>query len=230
MATGLAVYNTENTIQIDENWKNYGFRQKIAVSATVYDTSPPNPAGFNGMPYMLTVSGSPQLLVACKAAVLLPVKQHSYYSGGTWELNWLFMRQLGMFGTVSETVEFYIFDQMTGPFSNVGLAVYNAAGELVFHSDARPMKLGSASNAGIQGCNTSFSGDSGRTYVPLILSNPFVVANIGGGMGNRHFSYGNRSLGSVITGEGTPQLGAFASLAGSTDIPGLYAAIDVTGL
>lgn len=230
MSAGLTVYNTGNTVQIDENWKNYGFRQKIPVSATVYDTSPPNPAGFNGMPYTLTVSGSPQLLVACKASVLLPIKQHSYYSGGTWSLSWLFMRQPGMFGAVSETVEFYVFDQMDGAYSNVGLEVFNAAGQRVFHSDAPVMKLGSASNPGIQGCNASFYGDSGRTYVPLILSNPFVSANIGGGMGYRHFSYGNRSMGSYITGEGTPQLGAFASVVYGADIPGLYAAIDVTGL
>lgn len=227
MATGLKIYNTGNTIQIDENWKNYGFRYKVPVFVTAYVTSPPNPAGFNGMPYTLTVSGSPQLLVACKASALLPVKLHSYYSGGVWSLNWLFMNQIGVLDPTSETVEFYVFDQMTGPFSNVGLAVYNAAGELVFHSDARPMKLGSVSNAGVQGCNTYFYGDSGRTYVPLILSNPFVTANVGSG--NRHFSYGNRSMGSYITGEGTPQLGAFASVT-TVDIPGLYAAIDVTGL
>lgn len=230
MPAGLTIYNTGNTVQVDENWKNYGFRQKFSVTATVYDTSPPNPAGFNGMPYSFSIAGSPQLLVACKAAVLLPVKQHSYYSGGSWNLNWLFMRQIGVTGTVSETVEFYVFDQMDSSYSNVGLEVFNAAGERVFHSDAPVMRVGSDSNPGFQGCNTYFYGDSGRTYVPLILSNPFVAANIGGGLGNRHFSYGNRSLGSVITGEGTPQLGAFASLFSSADIAGLYAAIDVTDL
>lgn len=227
MPAGLTVYNTGSTVQIDENWKNYGFRQKIPVTLSAYDTSPPNPAGFNGATYQLAVSGSPQLLVACKAAVLLPIKQFSYYSGGTWYLNWLFMKQLGVFGAVSETVEFYVFDEMNSSYSNVGLEVFNAAGQRVYHSDAPVMRLGGAS-VGIQPCNTPFSGDSGRTYVPLILTNPFVSAL--SGFGYRHFSYGNRSLGSYIHAEGTPQLGASGSLVGSADIPGLYAAIDVTGL
>lgn len=228
MPTGLTIFNNGGTVQIDENWKNYGFRQKIPASFTVYDTSPPNPAGFNGATYQLVVSGSPQLLVACKAAVLLPVKQHSYFNGSTWYLNWLFMRQLGMFGAVSETVEFYVFDAMDGAYSNVGMEVFNAAGERVFHSDAPVMRLGSVADAGIQPCNTAFSGDSGRDYVPLILVPPFVSASVGSGY--RHFSYGNRSLGSYIHAEGTPQLGISGSLSGFADAPGLYAAIDVTGL
>lgn len=228
MVAGLKIYNTGGTIQIDENWKNYGYQYKVPVTVTVYNTSPPNPPGFNGATYQLALSGTPQLLVACKAATLLPVKQFSYYSGGTWYLTWLFMRQLGEVADITETVDFYVFDAMAGSGSTVGLKVYNAAGEVVFDSSVRPMKVGSLGNAGIQPCNTGFTGDVGHTYVPLILSNPFVVANVGSG--NRHFSYGNRSLGSSITGEGTPQLGASASLEGATDIPGLYAAIDVTGL
>lgn len=227
MPAGLTVYNTGSTVQIDENWKNYGYRQKIPVTVTSYDTSPPNPAGFNGATYQLAVSGSPQLLVACKASDLLPVKQHSYYSSGTWYLNWIFMKQIGVFGAVSETVEFYVFDEMNSSYSNVGLEVFNASGERVYHSDAPVMRLGGAS-VGIQGCNVGFTGDSGRTYVPLILIPPFVSANVGSG--NRHFSYGNRSVGSNILAEGTPQLGSSGSLTVSVDLPGLYAAIDVTGL
>lgn len=226
MPAGITIINNGGTVQIDENWKNYGYRQRIPVSVSVYDTSPPNPTGFNGATYQLAVSGSPQLLVACRAADLLPVKQFSYYSGGTWYITWLFMKQLGVFGTVSETVWFYVFDEMGGAYSNVGLEVFNASGQRVFHSDSPVMRLGGA-NVGVQPCNTQFNGDSGREYVPLILTPPFVSANVGSG--NRHFSYGNRSVGSNILAEGTPQLGSSASLTGTVDIPGLYAAIDVTG-
>lgn len=227
MPAGLTVYNTGSTVQIDENWKNYGYRQKIPVTVTAYDTSPPNPAGFNGATYQLAINGSPQLLVACKAAVLLPIKQFSYYNSGTWYLTWLFMKQLGVFGAVSETVEFYVFDAMDGSYSTVGLEVFNALGQRVYHSDAPVMRLG-GSSVGIQPCNTPFTGDSGRTYVPLILIPPYVSAS--NGTGYRHFSYGNRSLGSYIHAEGTPQLGSSGSLTGNSDLPGLYAAIDVTGL
>lgn len=228
MVAGLKIYNTGGTIQIDEEWKNYGYKSKVPVTITVYNTSPPNPTGFNGATYQLVLSGTPQLLVACKAATLLPVKQFSYYSSGTWTLTWLFMRQLGEFSDITETVNFYVFDAMAGSGTTVGLKVYNGSGEVVFDSSVRPMKLGSLASAGIQACNVPFSGDSGRTYVPLILTAPFVTANVGSG--NRHFSYGNRSVGSNILAEGTPQLGSTASLAGVVDLPGLYAAIDVTGL
>ena len=82
-------------------------------------------------------------------------------------------------------------------------------------------------NVGVQGCNVQFNGDAGREYCPLILVPPFWTANVG--LGNRHFSWGNRSIGNVITGEATPQLGNFGSLT-TVNLPGLYAAIDVTGL
>lgn len=228
MPAGITIINDGGTTQIDENWKNYGYRQRIPVTVTAYDTSPPNPPGFNGATYQLVVSGSPQLLIACKAAELLPVKQQSYFDGSTWYSTWLFMKQLGLLGTggVTETVWFYIFDAMDGAYSNVGLEVFNAGGQRVFHSDSPVMRLGGA-NVGIQPCNAYFVGDAGREYVPLILQNPFVTANVGSGY--RHFSYGNRSVGSNILAEGTPQLGVSGSTIFGVDIPGLYAAIDVTG-
>lgn len=226
MPAGITIINDGGTVQIDENWKNYGYRQRFAVSVTAYDTSPPNPAGFNGATYQIAVAGSPQLLVGCKAADLLPVKQFSYYSGGTWYITWLFMKQLGVFGAVSESVWFYVFDAMAGSYSNVGIEVFDGSGARVFHSDSPVMRLGGA-NVGVQPCNTPFSGDSGREYVPLILTPPFVTANVGSGY--RHFSYGNRSVGSNILAEGTPQLGSSGSTVFGVDIPGLYAAIDVTG-
>lgn len=226
MPAGFLAINNENSVQIDENWKNYGLSQKTAVTITAYSTSPPNPTGWGGAPYQLIVAGSPQLLVACKASVLLPVKQWSYYDGTYWYLNWVFMRQLGEFGTVTETVWFYVFDAMDGTYSNIGLEVFNAAGVRVFHSDAPVMRLGGA-NVGIQPCNVPFYGDSGREYVPLILTAPFYTAYTGSAY--RHFSHSNRSLGSYIHAEETAQINVGGSLAGSVNLPGLYAAIDVTG-
>lgn len=228
MPAGLTIYNDAGTVQIDENWKNYGFIQKIPVTITSYTSSPPNPAGWNGMPYQLVVSGSPQLLVGCKSATLQGIKQFSYYSAGTWYLNWLFMIPWWMGGPQTETVWFYVFDTMDGTYSNVGFEVFNAAGERVFHSGAPLMRLGGAS-PGIQPCNVPFIGDVGREYCPLILVPPFWVANISLTQGNRHFSWGNRSIANYITADETAQLGAMASLAVSA-LPGLYAAIDVTGL
>lgn len=226
MTAGLTIYSDSGTVQIDENWKNYGFRQKFPVTITSYTSTPPNPPGLNGMPYQLVIPGTPQMLVGCKSTTLQGIKQWSYYSGGYWYINWLFMIPWWMGGPVTETVWFYAFDAMDGTYSNVGLEVFNAAGERVFHSDAPLMRLGGAS-PGIQPCNVPFTGDVGREYCPLILVPPFWVANVGAG--NRHYSWGNRSIANYITADETAQLGAMASLAVSA-LPGLYAAIDVTGL
>lgn len=222
MPAGLTVFNDSGSVQVDENWKNYGFRNKFSVPITAYGTSPPNPAGYNGMPYGFTTPGSPQLLIACKASTLMPVKLHSYYDAGSWNFNYLMMPPTQ--STYSETVEFYVFDAMDSSYSNVGMEVFNAAGQRVYHTDAPVMKYG-----GVRACNSSFLGAPGRTYVPIILANPLVSVNMGGGIGNRLFSYGLRSVGSNIQSDGTIQLGAFGATAPYT-VPGLYAAVDVTGL
>lgn len=226
MTAGIRIVNEHSSVQIDENWKNYGFRQKFSATLTAYATSPPNPAGYNGAVYRVVVSGSPQLLVACRAATLMPVKMHCFYGGGTWTQNWLFLSP--DLTTVTETVDFYVFDAMAGTYSNVGIEIFNAAGERVFHSDAPVMKVGSAASAGVQPCNTGFSGDAGHDYVPLILANPYV-AELYVGSGIRVSSYALRTSGSSISASRTGLLGAVDAL-GVADLPGLYAAIDVTGL
>ena len=124
MPAGLTIINSFGTVQIDENWRNYGFRQKISMTIT---TS--NIAG-SGYPdkiaYSLVVSGTPALLVACRSPSQYPFRLHSYYSGGTWTINWLFAHDEGDSGTYepstyTATVDFFIFDTLESAFSNVGL-------------------------------------------------------------------------------------------------------------
>lgn len=226
MTAGLTIYSETNTVQIDESWKNYGYRQKFPVTILSHKSSPPNPPGLNGMPYQVVVAGSPQLLVGCRAALLQPIKQWSYYSGGYWYINWLFMIPWWTPGDVVEEVWFYVFDAMDGTYSNVGLEVFNEDSERVFHSDAPLMRLG-GETPGIQPCSVAFTGDVGRIYCPLILVPPFWTANVG--IGRRHFAWGNRSIDNYITADETAQLGAAGSLT-QVALPGLYAAIDVTDL
>lgn len=219
MPAGLTIYNTENTVQIDENWKNYGFRQAIPVFFSVTSTS--LPAGWGGQPYQLVVSGSPQLLCACLAESLHVLKMQSFYDGTNWTFTWVICPPFP--GTYSETIVFYIFDRMDSSYSNVGLEVFDAAGERVFHSDAPVMRLGSDSNPGVQGCTTTFVGDAGRLYVPLILMQPLA------GQGSRIQSWPLlRSAHTIYSGP-MRQYGSFGSLS-TFEEPGLYAAIDVTGL
>lgn len=214
MTAGLTIFNASNTVQIDQNWRNYGFRQIIPVAIGT-DSS-------GAVRYQLNVSGSPALLCACRASTLYPFKLHSWYSSGSWRFNWLFYRPDGMSDPVTETVQFYIFDVLdTGGFSNIGLEVFLDGGPRVFHSDAPVLKT-----SPVQGCDTSFIGTPGRTYVPLIMRNPVFGAFIAGA-GYRLCFHTLRVSGSnIITEQKLTPNGATGAYANS----GAFMPVDVSGL
>ncbi|TCR65439.1 hypothetical protein [Bosea sp. BK604] len=221
MADGLIVYNEFNTVQIDETWRNMGFREKRSVSVSVAATSPPVPAGYGGQPMAITVSGGEEVLVACRASALHPVMLHSYFDGGTWTFNWMFITNL-VGEAVTETVDFYVFDILTGSYSDFGLKVYDASSRLVFDSSAPIIKA-----VRFLGCDTGFTGAPGRTYAPLIMRAPFFGVNLGLPAGNRLFAHCLRSSGNSIT-SAVKSLGAFGA-SGAYGNVGEYAVIDVTG-
>lgn len=225
MATGLKIYNDSGTIQIDENWRNYGFRQKISMTVT---TSNIVGSGYpSKIAYSLVIAGTPALLCACRSPSQYPFRLHSYYSGGTWTINWLFVHDEGDSGTYepstyTATIDFFIFDTLEGSYSNVGLKVFNASGALVFHSDGRMMKIGA-----VQPCTSWFSWEAGREYAPLIMQIPAGGIMIAG-VGLRSAQYCVRCNAANINSKlyYNNNSGSLASSVG----PGLYAAIDVTGL
>lgn len=212
MPAGLTVYNDAFTVQVDETYRNYGFRQIVPVGLSATGTSVAN--------YQLVVPGE-AALVACHATTLLPVMLHSDFDGANWTYNWQFWPPFTG-PTYSETVLFYVFDVPYGSgFSNVGLEVFTAAGVRAFHSDMSPMKV-----AGIQQCNVGFfAGVSGRTYVPLICLNPARAEFTGSAY--RHSTRCLRVAGSTII---TQNLDLLSGSLGPFANEGLYAAIDVTGL
>lgn len=224
MATGLKIYNDSGTIQIDENWRNYGFRQKISFSLTTSNITGGAPFY---IPYSLVVSGTPALLCACRSTSQYPFRLHSYYSGGTWTINWLFAHDEGDSPvydptTKTGTVDFFIFDTLEGSYSNIGLKVFNASGALVFHSDARMMKVGS-----VLPCSSWFSGPGDRQFAPLIMQIPAGGVLISGS-GLRSAQYCVRASGNSINSKLLVNTSAGSLISGVNT--GLYAAIDVTGL
>lgn len=222
MADGFIAYNDFNTVQIDQDWRNMGFKQKIPVSVSVGTSSPPLPAGYGGLPMDINVSGGQEVLIACRATDLHPVMLHSYYDGaGTWTFNWMFINP-SVVSTTTETVDFYVFDILTGSYGDVGLKVWDASSNLVFDSNAPFIK-----GVGFLGCDTGFTGTAGRTYVPIIMRAPFFGVNVGGLAGNRLYAHCLRSSGNVITSS-TQALGAFGASGAYSNV-GEYAVIDVTG-
>lgn len=217
MPAGLTLYNTAGTVQIDQSWQNYGYRQKIPVTITAPWS------GIGAERYQLVVSGSAALLCACKAASLEPFKMHSFYDGANWTFNWYLFNPLDAAVDVTETVEFWIFDVLDGgSYSNVGMEVWIDGGPRVFHSDAPMMKIGA-----VQGCNNGFSFPSGKSFVPLIMRNPICGVAVGG-VGYRLGAYCLRTSGAGITSRIRYNNSQGAS--GSYTNVGAYAAVDVTGL
>lgn len=217
MPSGLTIFNTSNTVQIDETWRNYGFRQIIPVNITTTNTNPPGNTVYN-----LSVTGQ-EVLVACKASTLCALPGRSYFDGTTWTFQWVFFTEF-VGDTINETVEFYVFDMMNSAYSNVGLEIFNAAGQRVFHSDQSVMKVGTSGSLPI---TSTFTGVPGRSYVPLIERNGVHGMDMGFPVGFRLASYALRVSGSTIfpTLITTPN-----GSTGAYPTRGLYAAIDVTGL
>ncbi len=217
MPAGLQIFNDSGTVQIDENWKNFGFRQIIPVTLTA---GPMVGGPTDIAPYQLSVPGS-AALVAVRAATLKPILMHSYLSGGVWTYNWQFYPPF-VSGSYTETVNFYVFDvPYSGSFSTVGLEVFNSTGERVFHSDMDVMKI--PPGASVQACNTSFTGVPGRIYAPLIVVNP--VRAVFTGSSYRHATRSLQVSGSNIVSSNqdlsSSTIGEFAN-------EGLYIPIDVT--
>lgn len=225
MTSGLTIFNNSNTVQIDESWQNYGFRQKISITITTSNiVGSGYPSQFR---YSLVAPGTQALLCACRSPSQYPFRLHSYYSGGAWTIDWLFMHDDGDSGTYepstyTATIDFFIFDTLESSYSSVGLEVFNASGARVFHSDAPMMKIGA-----VQPCTSGFSWAAGRKYAPLIMQIPaggIMVA----GSGLRSAQYCVRCNTANINSKlyYNNVAGSLASSVGA----GLYAAIDVTGL
>jgi len=222
MVAGLQIINDYGTTQIDQDWRNFGFRQKFSVGFTLSPALPGQTAAPQN--YSLPLTGV-ACMVAAKSDVLCPVPYASNLSGSSWTFDFrIFPPPTPTPGvSYSGTVEFYVFDvPWAGGFSNVGLEVFDAIGQRVYHSDMDVMRVPSG---GVQNCAADFFGESGRVYAPLVLRNP--IRSYYNGV--QYFLYTRtlRSIGSnIITGDQPVEAGSFLE----ENNYGLYAAVDVTGL
>lgn len=220
MPAGLQIFNSFGTTQIDENWQNYGFRQRIPGTFTLL---PPGPGQIAApVNYTLSITGL-ACLVAVRSALLQVVHIGSRLSGTSWEFDFRIFppTPTAPGADYSETIFFYVFDVPDGgAVSNVGLEVFNAAGARVYHTDMDVMKV-----HGVQQCNADFVGTTGRIYAPLVLENPIRAVFTGSSyfQSTRSLRVSANTVYSTNVDIGS---GAFLEFTNE----GLYAAVDVTGL
>lgn len=212
-APKLVIKNSAGTTQIDETYRNFGFREIISVP---FATATP----FN---YELAVGGGEGVLIAARSASLAACPLQSYISGSTWYFTFRIVPPFEHGVVYSETIQFYVFDLPHGTFSNFGIRIVHQ-GNVVFHTDVNPMKVPGAS---VQTCNLGYTGVSGRIYAPLVLLNPIrseFTPGFGYGVSTRRLRYSGSNI--ISTDYFTGYGGFTSNLANE----GLYAAVDVTGL
>jgi hypothetical protein len=212
VAFGLRIRNDTGTVQIDENWRNYGFLSKFSVPITldIYTTQV----------YTFNATGE-ALLVAARMKRFHLLQRESTFDGTNWMFRWMiFPDNTAPFppNTATDTIDFFLFDvPKTSSFSNIGLRVRNSAGQAVYHSDMGMMKI-----VAVQPCNVPFVGVPGRSYAPFFVLNPIRVD------GSRHYTRSLHVDGHIITPQSFGPISV--SLASSVSNEGLYGVIDVTGL
>lgn len=205
MVTGIKIYNNAGTIQIDESYANF-----VLIDKQTYSISTPTTTTFD---YTVTAD------VACVAVSVYPhtfTSTTASKSGSTWTFRLTFFNNPLSSGTCTFTV--YAFGKPPAATETVGLKVQDASGNLVFHSQFKPLRIVGSTDA-----RNSFSGPSGRTLAVLVLSLPMYGRAVFPGTVTD--TYSMRVNGTTIDSLQTT-IANIGNVTLSRD--GLYAAVDVT--
>jgi hypothetical protein len=207
MATGVKIYNDASTIQIDETYRNVCLISKQSIGLT---------HSFGTVYVDITATG-PRALVCMESANYVPILANVTFNGTNWVWRWGFYYLGGAYPT-SDTAYAWIFDYLvTPPSDTVGLKVFNAAGEMVYHSASKPLRVITT-----LGHNTGYTGTAGRKYLPLIMANAYYTETIF--PNTTGYTIGMQASGNVIGSMPVPLSPAVATGANY----GQYAVIDVT--
>lgn len=144
MPAGLQFQTDTGFVQIDQDYFNFGLRQKGTATCNQFLTGPTTRQYAT---VVITNATAPMIAVHLNGELAL---YRVSVSGSTWTFFFI--------GNPGQTFEWYVFDVYTaGMATNFGLEVYNAAGALAYNSGAPPAK--------IAGVGTTFSGlNSARKY------------------------------------------------------------------
>lgn len=150
MPAGLQVYNSDGVFQIDGEFKNLCLRSKVTVTCNVATS---NGVNNNYASAAQNYSGISNLVIALRSSAPCLV----YWISAT--------QYVILSSTNGASVTVYLFGDPPAAGGSSGLQVYNAAGQLVFDSDQKYMRV-----AGFEimpGHIDSFSYPAGKTYAAI---------------------------------------------------------------
>jgi hypothetical protein len=168
MPAGIQIFNDSGVLQIDETYINYVLISK--GTATTNQSSPNYSWSSRPVYYVeITATGRTAPMIALKASQGAEVfVVNGSVSSGTWK--W---RIVG--GANNVSFDYYIFDVAPVSTDTFGVAIYNAAGDPVFHSSQKPLRVGGVfeSEGTILPYGTSFNQSdfgAGRTWAGVQLA------------------------------------------------------------
>lgn len=157
MPAGLVVYNDDNILQIDGEFKNLCLRSKVTVTCNTAVTSGNSTFYRSGAQ---SYSGISNLVIAVRSSVNCMVY-------------WVSSTQYVIYAETSgASVTVYLFGDPPAPTSDYGLRVYNDAGEVVFDAAREYMRVVDFKVLSTSTQEGSESYPSGRTYA-VVLSGGF---------------------------------------------------------
>ncbi|SEG59261.1 hypothetical protein [Bosea lathyri] len=209
MSAGLQIINDAGTVQIDETYKNLCFRERRAISLS----------HSAGNAYHDIVITGRTVLVAMQSQYYAPFLLSTQFDGTNWTYRWGFTF-LGAGYPSSGTAYLWIFDDAPPNPDSFGFEVYDAAGELIFQSNAKVLKI-----SGVRGNASGFAGAAGRVLVPLILEASIypVLVPVSGQYINHSLAL--LSAANAISPVQIPMSNGFVGYRSD----GVFAAVDVTG-
>lgn len=164
MAIGVRISNSSGTTQIDETYSNLFLIDKRTATISL---------PLDG-PYDYAVAGD----VVCIAVKSWPEQfttTSAYFSGGVWYYRLTFYNNPETTGTCTFTI--YAFGKAPTPTATVGMKVMKPNGELIYHSQFKPLRI-----VAIVDATSDYTSPDGRDLAAMFVALPIYSVAVGPGV------------------------------------------------
>ena len=202
MPAGFQIIGSSGNVQIDGNYVNLGLIAKGTVTIPAAGSISTSAVNASAITPQIVVTGSTPILCIAPKIVRANIGRVQQ-SGSTFSYT-----IIGGASSAGETFNWYLFDQMSLTTQGTsGLQVFNASGQIVFNSNANPMRIaavGQVPNVSLSGNpSTSINAPTAGTYAACLTQSRMYYQALGAG--NFGQLYGD---GVTITSSGST-IGAF---------------------